>query len=88
MAVRKRRARVIAASRRSKATFDLPADLLRELRVVSVELPPRVIGGSLSGLVEHARRKRLKELRAKYNDGRPFKAREPVETRKGRPPRV
>ncbi len=88
MAARKRRAVVTATSKRSKATYDLPADLLRELRVVSVELPPRAIGGSLSGLVEQALRKRLKELRAKYNDGRPFKARGPVETRKGRPPRV
>ena len=88
MPTAKKTAKRLAASKRSKATFDLPADLLRELRVVSVELPPRVIGGSLSGLVEQALRKRLKELRTKYNDGRLFKARGPVETRKGRPPRV
>ena len=88
MSAAKKTKKKLAASTRSKATFDLPADLLRELRVVSVELPPRAIGGSLSGLVEEALRKRLKELRAKYNDGRPFKARGPVETRKGRPPRV
>jgi hypothetical protein len=88
MPAAKKKAKRLAASKRSKATFDLPADLLHELRVVSVELPPRAIGGSLSGLVEQALRKRLKELRAKYNDGRPFKARGPVEPRKGRPPRV
>ncbi len=88
MTVRKRRARVTATSKRSKATFDPTADLLHELRVVSVELPPRVIGGSLSGLVEQALRKRLTELRAKYNDAQPFKARGPVTTRKGLPPRV
>ena len=84
MATRKR----AATSQRSKATFALPADLLRELRVASIDLPPRVIGGSISGLVEQALRKRLKELRTKYNDGRPFKARGPVETRKGRPPQL
>jgi hypothetical protein len=88
MPAAKKTAKRLGASNRSKATFDLPADLLHELRVVSVELPPRAIGGSLSGLVEQALRKRLKGLRDKYNNGRPFKARGPVETRKGRPPRV
>jgi hypothetical protein len=83
------RARSEAATpTRSKATFDLPAALVREFRVVGVELPSRVIGGSVSGLVEQALRKRLKELRTKYNDGRPFGARGAVKTRKGRPPRL
>ena len=73
---------------RSKATFDLDADLLQELRVLSFEVPPRAIDGSLSGLVEKAVRREVEELRDAYNDGEPFEAGEPVKARRGRPPRV
>ena len=73
---------------RSKATFDLPADLLREMRVLSFEVPPRAIGGSLSGLVELAVRGELEKLRAKFNEGKPFESDEPVGARRGRPPKV
>ena len=37
---------------RSKATFDLPRDLLDELRVASVMLPREAVGASLSALAE------------------------------------
>ena len=86
------RSGVVAARRktdkpsRSKATFDLPADLLAELRAASVSIPPRAFGGSLSGLAERVLRRELEALRRKHNGGRPFKAKEPV--RRGRPPKL
>jgi len=73
---------------RSKATFDLPADLLQELRVASVSVPLRAIGGSMSGLVEIAIRHELEDLRRAYNKGRPFESDEPVKARRGRPPAI
>ena len=85
-AKKKTAAKVVPA--RSKATFDLPADLLQEMRIVSVDVPLRAIGGSLSGLVEIAVRKELEELRAKYNNAKPFKSSGPVHARRGRPPKV
>lgn len=72
---------------RSKATFDLPSDLLREMRVLSFEVPPRAIGGSLSGLVEKSVRAEVEKLRAKFNAGKPFESDKPPQVRKGRPPR-
>lgn len=76
--------------KRSKATFDLPADLLTELRVASVTVPLRAIGGSLSGLAEKALRRELEELRDRFNDGEPFEPEEGEEprARRGRPPRA
>ncbi len=73
---------------RSKATFDLPADLLQELRVASISVPLKAIGGSMSGLTERALRDAIAELRKVYNKGKPFEADEPVKGRRGRPPRV
>ena len=37
---------------RSKATFDIPADLLDELRVASVMLPREAVGASPSALAD------------------------------------
>jgi hypothetical protein len=37
---------------RSKATFDVPADLLDELRVASVMLPREAVGASPSALTD------------------------------------
>lgn len=85
-AKKKTAAKVVPA--RSKATFDLPADLLQEMRVVSVDVPLRAIGGSLSGLVEIAVRRELEKLRAKYNGGKSFKSEGPIKARRGRPPKV
>ena len=75
-----------AKPKRSKLTVDLPADLVAEVRAATMELPPRAIGGSLSGLVETALRRELERLRAEHNDGKPFESKGWV--RKGRPPRL
>ena len=73
---------------RGKLTVDIGADLLHELRVMSLDLPPRAIGGSLSSLVANAVKERLQELRDQYNGGKPFETDEPVVVRRGRPPRM
>lgn len=90
MAVKAKKKRAAAKTKplRSKATFDLPQDLLTEMRCCSVDVPLRAIGGSLSGLVEMAVRRELKALRAKHNGGKPFKSTGPVSARRGRPPNV
>ncbi len=91
-ALKRARAKVAAAEKadakpkRSKLTADLPAELVNEVRAATVSLPPRVIGGSLSGLVEVALRRELERLRKEHNDGKPFNA--AGEVRKGRPPRL
>lgn len=71
---------------RTKATFYLRRDLLDELRAASLDLPPRVLGGSLSELVERALEVRLEELRRKHHDGQPFEA-SGGRVRRGRPPK-
>ena len=71
---------------RSKATYDLPADLLAEMRACSVEVPLKAIGGSLSGLVEMAVRAELGKLRKQFNEGRAFESEGQVVGRRGRPP--
>ena len=89
---RSSRAQVAAAKKadakpkRSKLTADLPGEIVDEVRAATVSLPPRVIGGSLSGLVEVALRRELERLRKEHNDGKPFKS--AGEVRKGRPPRL
>ena len=75
-----------AKPKRSKLTADLSAEIVDEVRAATVSLPPKVIGGSLSGLVEVALRRELERLRDEHNDGKPFKA--SGEVRKGRPPRL
>ena len=67
---------------RSKATFDLPDNLLDELRVASVICPPDVTGGGLSGLAERGLRELLQWLRDEYNDGKPFPAHKGVRLRR------
>ena len=72
---------------RSKATFDIDADLLDELRVASVMLPPEAVGASLSALAERALRRELQRLRDEFNRGRPFPTPATVRARKGPKPR-
>ena len=72
---------------RSKATFDIPADLLAELRVASVMLPPEAVGANLSALAESALRQELQRLRDEFNEGEPFPTPSQVRARKGPAPR-
>jgi hypothetical protein len=72
---------------RSKATFDIPADLLDELRVASVMLPREAVGANLSALAEGALRRELQRLRKKFNGGEPFPTPSQVRARKGPAPR-
>jgi hypothetical protein len=67
---------------RSKATFDLPADLLDELRVASVMLPREAVGASLSALAEGALRRELQRLRDEFNRGKPFPTPSKIRARK------
>ena len=71
---------------RSKATFDLPADLLDELRVASVMLPREAVA-SLSALAESALRRELQRLRDEFNRGKPFPTPSKIRARKGPAPR-
>lgn len=79
------KAKPSAAPEREKATFYLRRDVLDELRAASLMLPPLVLGGSLSALVERALERELEALRRRHNEGEPFEASGPV--RKGRPPK-
>ena len=91
MTARKRASRkkpAAAKPARTKMTTDIDADLLRELRVVSLEVPLRAIGGSLSALTERALRGELAALRQKYNRGKRFEAEGPVHARRGPRPKV
>lgn len=72
---------------RSKATFDIPADLLDELRVASVMLPREAVGASLSALAEGALRRELQRLRDEFNGGKPFLTPSKMRARKGPKPR-
>ncbi len=71
-----------------KATFLLPVELMAELRAASVDVPPRAFGSTLSALVARGVQSELAKLRREWNEGEPFKASGPVQTRKGRPPKT
>jgi hypothetical protein len=59
---------------RTKATFDIPDALLRELRVAVSELPPKHVPGGLSGLVARGIEAELDRLRRAHNGGQPFES--------------
>ena len=80
-------AKEAAKEKREKMTFLFDPDLAAELRAASTEIPPKAFGATLSGMVERAVRSELEALRRKWNSGRPFNTSEPVQTRKGRPPK-
>ncbi len=65
---------------RSKATFDLPPELMAELRVASA-----LSGETLAAIAERGLTAELQRLRRKIMDGKPFPM--PIKTRKSRPPK-
>ena len=66
---------------RSKATFDLPPELMAELRVASA-----MSGETLAAIAERGLKAELQRLRRKIMGGKPFPM--PIKTRKGRPPKA
>jgi len=66
-------------TKRYKATFDLPPELMAELRVASA-----MSGETLATLAEDGLRAGLQRLRDEFMGGKPFPMQ--VKTRKGRPP--
>ncbi len=76
----KRQAPTKAKSIRSKATFDLPPELVAELRTASV-----LAGETLASIAERGLTAELKRLRGKIMGGKPFPM--PLKARRGRPPK-
>lgn len=72
-------------SRKVRATFHIPDDLLEEARDAAVALsgPPHRL--TLATLAETALRNELERLRVEYHEGQPFPRREPGMLRGGRP---
>jgi hypothetical protein len=66
---------------RSKATFDLPPELMAELRVAST-----LAGETLAAIAERGLSAELQRLRDEIMGGKRFPMR--VKTRKGRPPKA
>ena len=77
----KRQALTEVKPTRSKATFDLPPDLMAELRTAST-----LAGETLAAIAERGLKHELERLRDEIMGGRPFPM--PVKTRKGRPPKA
>ncbi len=65
---------------RSKATFDLPPELMAELRVASA-----MAGETLAAIAERGLTEELQRLRDQIMGGKPFPM--PVKKRKGTPPK-
>ena len=65
---------------RSKATFDLPPELMAELRVASA-----LSGETLAAIAERGLKAELQRLRKKIMGGKRFPM--PVKARKRRPPK-
>ena len=59
---------------RKKLTLDIDGDLIREVRVACMELPPKLTGGGPSGFVSRAVEKYLAELREEHNQGEAFES--------------
>ena len=66
---------------RNKATFDLPPELMAELRVASA-----LSGETLAAIAERGLTAELQRLRRKIMGGKPFPM--PVKKRKSRPPKA
>jgi hypothetical protein len=79
---RKRPTPTDAKPPRSKATFDLPPEVIAELRVASV-----ISGETLGALAERALIAELEHLRAEYSGGKRFPMPSKPKARKGRPPK-
>jgi hypothetical protein len=78
---RKRQALTEVKPTRYKATFDLPPELMAELRTAST-----LAGETLAAIAERGLMAELQRLRRKIMGGKPFPM--PIKTRKGRPPRA
>ncbi len=70
-----------AKDARHKATFDLPPELMAELRTAST-----LAGETLAAIAERGLMAELQRLRRKIMDGKPFPM--PIKTRKSRPPKA
>ena len=68
------------AKNRSKATFDLPPELVDELRAASFHA-----GETLAAIAEQALTAELERLRDELNGGQPFPM--PLKARKAKPPK-
>lgn len=68
---------------RGRMTIEIRADLVREIRVACVELPPKVTGGGPSAFFEQAAEAYLETLRKEHNGGDRFEAEEEPRMRKG-----
>jgi len=68
---------------RKKLTLDIPAELIREIRVACLELPPKLTGGGPSGFVARAAEAYLEELRAQHNGGARFESEDEPRIPKG-----
>ena len=73
--------RAEAKDARSKATFDLPPELMAELRTAST-----LAGETLAAIAERGLQSELERVRDEIMGGKPFPM--PVKTRKGRPPKA
>ena len=58
----------------AELTLDIDGDLIREVRVACMELPPKLTGGGPSGFVSRAVERYLAELRKQHNRGKPFES--------------
>ena len=66
-----------------KMTISIPTDLLDELRVMTAELPGKVMP-SISGLIVDSTRAVVEVMREEYNEGKPFTSSHPVKVKPGR----
>ena len=78
---RKRKALTESTDARSKATFDLPPELMAELRTAST-----LAGETLASIAERGLSAELQRLRDEIMGGKRFPL--PVKTRRGRPPKA
>ena len=75
----------VRSSRKVRATFHIPEDLLEEARDAAVALsgPPHRL--TLATLAENALRNEIERLRTQFNGDQPFPTREEGSLRGGRP---
>jgi hypothetical protein len=78
---RKRQALTESKDARSKATFDLPPELMAELRTAST-----LAGETLAAIAERGLSAELQRFRDEIMGGKRFPM--PLKTRKGRPPKT
>lgn len=74
-----------APAKKRQATFNLPSDLIEEMRAAAFHLsgPPHSL--TLAKIAEDGIRRELARLQRKENDGQPFEPSEGRVLRRGRP---